>query len=76
MTIYGRCTSHSGVCSFVSSQVYDHQYKALLDGIETESMLEIDPGQRVEIFRIGNGNEEVIEVHDFKNVSNDHVSDS
>ncbi|KAF0039880.1 hypothetical protein F2P81_008115 [Scophthalmus maximus] len=49
-------------------KVYDHQYKALLDGIETESMLEIDPGQRVEIFRIGNGNEEVIEVHDFKNV--------
>ncbi|AWP11829.1 putative tenomodulin [Scophthalmus maximus] len=48
-------------------KVYDHQYKALLDGIETESMLEIDPGQRVEIFRIGNGNEEVIEVHDFKN---------
>ncbi|XP_035017245.1 tenomodulin isoform X2 [Hippoglossus stenolepis] len=48
-------------------KVYDHQYKAVLDGIETESVLEIDPGQRVEIFRMGNGSEEVIEVHDFKN---------
>ncbi|XP_060936272.1 tenomodulin [Limanda limanda] len=48
-------------------KVYDHQYKAVLDGIETDSVLEIDPGQRVEIFRMGNGSEEVIEVHDFKN---------
>nr|XP_043896784.1 tenomodulin [Solea senegalensis] len=47
-------------------KVYDHQYKAVLDGIETESMLEIDPGQRIEIFKMGNGSEEVLEVHDFK----------
>ena len=50
-------------------QVYDHQYKAVLDGVETDSIMEIDPGQRIEIFRIGNGSEEVLEVHDFKNVS-------
>ncbi|GLD70402.1 tenomodulin isoform X1, partial [Lates japonicus] len=48
-------------------KVYDHQYKAVLDGVETESMLEIDPGQRIEIFRMGNGSDEVLEVHDFKN---------
>ena len=39
------------------------------EGSETDSMLEIDPGQRIEIFRIGNGSDEVLEVHDFKNVS-------
>uniref|UniRef100_A0A671XBN7 Tenomodulin n=1 Tax=Sparus aurata TaxID=8175 RepID=A0A671XBN7_SPAAU len=47
-------------------KVYDHQYKAVLDGVETESVMEIDPGQRIEIFRMGNGSEEVLEVHDFK----------
>ncbi|KAM3613316.1 uncharacterized protein V6R79_024029 [Siganus canaliculatus] len=48
-------------------KVYDHQYKAVLDGVETESMMEIDPGHRIEIFRMGNGSKEVLEVHDFKN---------
>ncbi|KAM9849997.1 tenomodulin isoform 2-T2 [Aulostomus maculatus] len=48
-------------------KVYDHQYKAVLDGVETDSVMEIDPGQHVEIFRMGNGSEEVLEVHDFKN---------
>ncbi len=50
-------------------QVYDHRYKAVLDGVETDGMMEIDPGQRIEIFRMGNGSEEILEVHDFKNVS-------
>jgi len=60
----------------VSLQVYDHHYKAVLDGVERDGMMEIDPGQRIEIFRIGNGNEEVLEVHDFKNVSSKvkHIS--
>lgn len=53
---------------YVSKQVYDHQYKAVLDGMETESMMEIHPAQRIEIFRMGNGTDEVLEVHDFKNV--------
>uniref|UniRef100_A0A3Q3GVF0 Tenomodulin n=1 Tax=Labrus bergylta TaxID=56723 RepID=A0A3Q3GVF0_9LABR len=48
-------------------KLYDHQYKAVLDGVETDSMMEIDPGQHIEIFRMGNGSEEVLEVHDFKN---------
>ncbi|KAM3866772.1 tenomodulin [Diretmus argenteus] len=48
-------------------KVYDHQYKAVLDGMETDSIMEIDPGQRIEIFRMGNGTDEVLEVHDFKN---------
>lgn len=61
--------SNNGVWLFVSWQVYDHQYKAVLDGVETDSMMEIDPSQRIEIFRMGNGSEEVLEVHDFKNVS-------
>ncbi|XP_059378326.1 tenomodulin-like isoform X2 [Carassius carassius] len=50
-------------------KVYDHQYKAVLDGLETESMMEIYPAQRIEIFRMGNGTNEVLELHDFKNVS-------
>lgn len=49
--------------------MYDHQYKAVVDGVETDSMLEIDPGRHIEIFIMGNGSEEVLEVHDFKNVS-------
>merc|ERR1719391_1094395 len=48
-------------------QVYDHHYKAILDGTETDSILEIDPAHRIEIFRMGNGSDEVLEVHDFKN---------
>ncbi|KAM8909267.1 tenomodulin [Spinachia spinachia] len=47
-------------------KVYNHHYKAVLDGVERDSVMEIDPGQRVEIFRTGNGTEEVLEVHDFK----------
>lgn len=53
---------------FVSLQVYDHHYKAMVDGLERDGVMEIDPGQRIEIFRMGNGSEEVLEVHDFKNV--------
>ncbi|XP_053736025.1 tenomodulin [Synchiropus splendidus] len=48
-------------------KVYDHHYKAVLDGVETDSMMEIDPAHRVEVFRMGNGSKEVVEVHDFKN---------
>ncbi|XP_052010715.1 tenomodulin [Xyrauchen texanus] len=50
-----------------SGKVYDHHYKAVLDGMETESMMEILPAQRIEIFRMGNSTDEVLEVHDFKN---------
>ncbi|XP_037118455.1 tenomodulin [Syngnathus acus] len=47
-------------------KVYDHEYKAVLDGVETPSLLEIDSIRQIEIFRIGNGSQEVLEVHDFK----------
>ncbi|XP_073710455.1 tenomodulin [Misgurnus anguillicaudatus] len=48
-------------------KVYDHQYKAVLDGMETEGMMEIHPAERFEMFKMGNGTDEVLEVHDFKN---------
>ncbi|XP_051514957.1 tenomodulin-like isoform X2 [Myxocyprinus asiaticus] len=48
-------------------KVYNHHYKAVLDGMETESMMKILPDQRIEIFRMGNSTDEVLEVHDFKN---------
>uniref|UniRef100_A0A3B4FQ40 Tenomodulin n=1 Tax=Pundamilia nyererei TaxID=303518 RepID=A0A3B4FQ40_9CICH len=48
-------------------KVYDHEYKAVVDGVETDSTMEIDPVHRVEIFKMGNGSEEILEVHDFKN---------
>ncbi|KAM6923404.1 tenomodulin [Xenentodon cancila] len=47
-------------------KVYDHQYKAVVDGVETDSIMEIDPNDRIEIFKMGNGSQEVLEVHDFK----------
>lgn len=63
------CIDQRGVWLFVSLQVYDHEYKAVVDGVETDSTMEIDPVHRVEIFKMGNGSEEILEVHDFKNVS-------
>ncbi|KAL0973637.1 hypothetical protein UPYG_G00207720 [Umbra pygmaea] len=39
---------------------------AVLDGMEMDSVLEIDPVRRIEIFKVGNGSDEVLEVHDFK----------
>ncbi|XP_037531636.1 tenomodulin [Nematolebias whitei] len=48
-------------------KVYDFQYKAVVDGVETNSLMEIDPSGHVEVFRMGNGSQEVVEVHDFKN---------
>nr|XP_046180867.1 tenomodulin-like isoform X2 [Oncorhynchus gorbuscha] len=46
--------------------VYNQHYQAVLDGMETDSIMEIDPTHRIEIFRMGNGSNEVLEVHDFK----------
>ncbi|XP_077465576.1 tenomodulin [Stigmatopora argus] len=63
-----------GLCIFSLSylwspslgKVYDHEYNGMLDGVETRSVMEIDPIRQIEIFRIGNGSKEVLEVHDFK----------
>lgn len=51
--------------------MYKHQYKVLLDGVEMDSVMEIDPIRLMEMFKVGNGSDEVLEVHDFKNVSCD-----
>ncbi|CAB1337438.1 unnamed protein product, partial [Coregonus sp. 'balchen'] len=51
---------------FLIGPVYNQHYKAVLDGMETDSIMEIDPAHRIEIFRMGNGSDEVLEVHDFK----------
>uniref|UniRef100_H3DE90 Tenomodulin n=1 Tax=Tetraodon nigroviridis TaxID=99883 RepID=H3DE90_TETNG len=51
----------------MSLQVYDHPYKAFVDGVETDSLMEIDPNRRIMTFRTGNGSKEIVEVHDFKN---------
>nr|XP_023650622.1 tenomodulin [Paramormyrops kingsleyae] len=48
-------------------KVYKHQYKVLLDGVEMDSVMEIDPNRLMEMFKVGNGSDEVLEVHDFKN---------
>lgn len=53
----------------LSLQVYDHRYKAFVDGVETDSVMEIDPNHRIMTFRTGNGSKEIVEVHDFKNAS-------
>lgn len=53
----------------LSLQVYDHRYKAFVDGVETDSVMEIDPHRRTVTFRTGNGSKEIVEVHDFKNAS-------
>uniref|UniRef100_A0A3B3I372 Tenomodulin n=1 Tax=Oryzias latipes TaxID=8090 RepID=A0A3B3I372_ORYLA len=55
------------VFSFFIRLVYEHEYKAVLDGVETDSVMEIEPYQRTEIFKMGNGSQEVVEVHDFQN---------
>ncbi|KAI1884959.1 hypothetical protein AGOR_G00215260 [Albula goreensis] len=50
-----------------NGKVYSHQYKVVLDGVETDSVMEINPAQHMEVFRMGNSSDEVLEVHDFKN---------
>lgn len=57
----------------LSLQVYDHRYKAFVDGVETDSVMEIDPNRRIMTFRTGNGSKEIVEVHDFKNASTKKV---
>ncbi|MGH0179602.1 UNVERIFIED_CONTAM: hypothetical protein FKN15_001866 [Acipenser sinensis] len=50
-----------------TGKVYDLQYKVLIDGEERDSLMEIDSANRIEVFRTGNGSEELLEIHDFKN---------
>ncbi|KAB5571163.1 hypothetical protein PHYPO_G00221920 [Pangasianodon hypophthalmus] len=55
------------IWSTTPGKIYNYEYKALLDGVETESMMEINPAKQLEILRVSNGSEEVLEVHDFQN---------
>lgn len=60
---------HVKIPSCVLLQMYSHEFKAVLDGVETDSLMEINSAKRMEIFRLGNSTDEVVEVHDFQNVS-------
>ncbi|XP_062856616.1 tenomodulin isoform X2 [Trichomycterus rosablanca] len=50
------------------AKMYSHEFKAVLDGVETDSLMEINPAKRMEMIRVGNSTDEVVEVHDFQNV--------
>lgn len=50
-------------------QTYDMEHTFYSNGEKKKISMEIDPITRTEIFRSGNGTDETLEVHDFKNVS-------
>lgn len=54
---------------FWLSQVYDMEHTFFSHGEKKKIVMEIDPLARTETFRSGNGSEEILEIHDFKNVS-------
>ncbi|KFP09806.1 Tenomodulin, partial [Egretta garzetta] len=49
------------------SQVYDMEHTFFSHGEKKKIVMEIDPLARTETFRSGNGSEEILEIHDFKN---------
>ncbi|XP_009578628.1 PREDICTED: tenomodulin, partial [Fulmarus glacialis] len=52
---------------FCPSQVYDMEHTFFSRGEKKKIVMEIDPLARTETFRSGNGSEEILEIHDFKN---------
>lgn len=56
-------------CVTLASQVYDMEHTFFSNGEKKKIVMEIDPLARTETFRSGNGSEEILEIHDFKNVS-------
>ncbi|PKU35151.1 tenomodulin [Limosa lapponica baueri] len=52
---------------FWPSQVYDMEHTFFSHGEKKKIVMEIDPLARTETFRSGNGSEEILEIHDFKN---------
>lgn len=54
---------------FCPSQIYDMEHTFFSHGEKKKIVMEIDPLARTETFRSGNGSEEILEIHDFKNVS-------
>lgn len=53
----------------LASQVYDMEHTFFSNGEKKKIVMEIDPLARTETFSSGNGSEEILEIHDFKNVS-------
>ncbi|GAB1303094.1 Tenomodulin [Apodemus speciosus] len=51
----------------VSKKTYDMEHTFYSNGEKKKIYMEIDPITRTEIFRSGNGTDETLEVHDFKN---------
>ncbi|NWH37974.1 TNMD protein, partial [Chloropsis hardwickii] len=48
-------------------QVYDMEHTFFSNGEKKKIVMEIDPLARTETFSSGNGSEEILEIHDFKN---------
>ncbi|XP_067404496.1 tenomodulin [Emydura macquarii macquarii] len=48
-------------------KIYDMRYTFFSHGEKKKILMEIDPLTRTETFRSGNGSEEILEIHDFKN---------
>ncbi|XP_009330664.1 PREDICTED: tenomodulin [Pygoscelis adeliae] len=48
-------------------KVYDMEHTFFSHGEKKKIVMEIDPLARTETFRSGNGSEEILEIHDFKN---------
>ncbi|NXC89994.1 TNMD protein, partial [Cercotrichas coryphoeus] len=48
-------------------QVYDMEHTFFSNGERKKIVMEIDPLARTETFSSGNGSEEILEIHDFKN---------
>lgn len=62
-------TEYLRACSPLLFQTYDMEHTFYSNGEKKKIYMEIDPVTRTEIFRSGNGTDETLEIHDFKNVS-------
>lgn len=62
-------TEYLRACFSLFFQTYDMEHTFYSNGEKKKIYMEIDPVTRTEIFRSGNGTDETLEVHDFKNVS-------
>lgn len=62
-------TEYLRACFPLFFQTYDMEHTFYSNGEKKKIYMEIDPVTRTEIFRSGNGTDETLEVHDFKNVS-------
>lgn len=69
MSLMNGHTEYLRCCSPLFFQTYDMEHTFYSNGEKKKIYMEIDPVTRTEIFRSGNGTDETLEVHDFKNVS-------